>query len=156
MTPVLSAKATVAPSMSLPVTRQPHSFSASATDEPISPSPTTWARRLFGEVIAQRLSVTKIDVTKIATRTWSVDVHHHPHGERLGTRNVDLTRAQQRHVAKTNSASSRRWKGHVEIRGGREQNANDVVVSDAVAFEHRGQQLLRDFCHFGRVVGLTR
>ena len=43
MTPELSAASTIPPSKSVPVTSQPASPSASATDEPIRPRPITWA-----------------------------------------------------------------------------------------------------------------
>ena len=117
MTPRSSAEATVVGvCCRRPVTVQPCvSASASATDAPISPRPTTWAWRLFGEVITQALGVSKVHVSKFASRPGGVDVDQNPDAHRHRAGHVDLAGAEQRDVAEADAARHRRRKGRREV-----------------------------------------
>src|SRR5579863_8807161 len=96
ITPLSSAIVSVAASRSTPVTVQPLSLSARATEAPISPRPTRWAWRLFGEVITQALSVSKVHVSKFASGPGRIDVQQDADAHRHRSRHVDLARAEQR------------------------------------------------------------
>ena len=110
-----------------------------------SPRPTTWARRLLGEIIAQRLGVSQVHVAQlIATRARCrrASAPAPCSGIAPGT---SISLAQSSGTSpKPIPARRRRRKGGGEVRGRGEEHADHVVVVDAVALQHREQQLLGD------------
>src|SRR5665213_2744575 len=142
ITPTSIADVTVAATLSTPVTIQPASLSAKATDAPIRPRPTTWAWRLFGEVITQALSVSKVDVSKIAAGPGRIEVNQNTNALRHGTRHVNLTGAKQRNITETNAARRGRRERRGQIAGRGEYDTDDVVVDQLVSIHQRAQQFL--------------
>src|SRR3954447_17959821 len=69
-------------------------------------------------------------------------------------RDVDLGGAHQRHIPHAELAGGQRRELRHQVRSGREQNADHVVVVEIVALQHRGDQLTGGLEHLLPVVGL--
>src|SRR3954447_10018561 len=112
-----------APSRSWPVTCQPCLRGARPSAPPIRPVPTIAALlALLGEVIAEPLGPLEVHVVQLVAGLGGVDVHHHPDAHRGGGGDVELTRADERHVAEPDAARGRGRKDGVDVVGGREQD----------------------------------
>ena len=105
---------------------------------------------LLGEVIAQPPSTLEIDVVKLLSGGF--DVHHDPDTTGLCALDVELTGAQEGHVAKPDGPGGSGREHRVHVVGGREQHGNNVGVLDAIAGQHGFQQLLRPVGDLGRAV----
>src|SRR6202023_1778730 len=98
MAPRVTASPSRPVSMSSPVTDQPACERPSAIEPPISPRPTTWARRApsDGEVIAQLARAVQVDVVQRVARLVGVEVDEDADAPRCGACHVDLGGAQER------------------------------------------------------------
>src|SRR3954468_18971064 len=145
--------------MSQPTTWAPARRAASAIDVPISPVPMMATRRSWGagsgrgiEVVPQALGPVEVDVADLAETELGVEVCKDPHDRRHGSGNRDLAGAEQRDVAEADATRGFRRERAREIFGGREQDADQVVVRDRVPREERLEQLGGRGVEAGRVV----
>src|SRR5690606_1165934 len=94
-----------------------------------------------GEVVPQAHGPVEVDVAELGAGALGREVHHDPHAPRRGPDDVQLPGADERHVAQPDLAGAGGREGAVQVVGGREQDADDVVVVDAVAAAHLLEQL---------------
>src|SRR3954465_609252 len=160
--PPLAATASTSASTSHPPTTTPARRAARATDVPISPVPMTatrWTRGPSGdgiEVVPQPLGPVEVDVGDLAQTELGVEVEQDAddRGHRAGDR--DLAGAQQRDVAETHTASRLCRERARQILGRGEQDADQVVVRDRVAFEQGLKELRRGGVQAPRFLGGNR
>src|SRR5690606_748076 len=147
--PSSSARWARAGSRSRPVTYQPSRRSRMPIDPPISPVPTITARpgvggcprtTSGGEVVAQVAGALEVDVVQLAAGPVGVQVDEHSDAAGRPALDVELARADERHVAEAELAGGLGREGRVDVVGGGEQHADEVVVPDPVALEERFEQ----------------
>ncbi len=68
-------------------------------------------------------------------------VHHDPDAHWCRPYDVELAGADERNVTEAGVARCGRRECRMQIVGGREQDTDDVLVVDAVAFDHRGEEI---------------
>src|SRR5581483_9385835 len=154
-TPSSRARSARDVSRSRPVTCQPRARSASPIEPPMSPVPTTTARRSVrpdavepgsvgagsvGQVIAEASSALEVHVVQLVAGPFGGEVHHHPDAQRRAALDRQLARADQGHVAEADGPRRRGGEHRRDVLGGGEQDADDVVVTDVVGLEHARHQ----------------
>ena len=75
-------------------------------------------------------------MAQIGTRPISRDVHHHPDAHRSGIVDVELAGTDERDVPEPSHSGRGGGKGGMDVIGGGEQDADDVVVVHAIAPDH--------------------
>lgn len=75
-------------------------------------------------------------MAKIGSGPIGRDVHHHPDAHRSGVLDVELPGADQRDVAETSHPGRSGGKRGMDVIGGGEQDADDVLVIHPVAPDH--------------------
>src|ERR1700722_2654463 len=154
MTSACSAARSRSSSTSRPETCQPRWRNPSAIDPPISPVPTTSARRRFPtsarEVIAEPLGAVEVDVPDLLARPGRVHVEEDPDAEWLGSGHGDLGGAQERDPTEADLSDGGGGERARHVRGGGEQHTDDVVLDQVVLgheFAHELLGALRDPGH---------
>jgi len=106
--------------------------------------PTMAARRgVIGsawEVVAEPDGSFEVDVAQLGPAALGGQVHEHPDAALGATDDVELASADQGDIPQAQLAGARGWEGGPDVVGGREQDADDVVVVHPVALAHRLQQ----------------
>src|ERR671923_1335503 len=128
----------------------PAALAARPTEAPSSPVPTIASRpghlpvvviRSLREVVAQVLGAVQVDVAQARPRAGRVAVDQDPDGVRVAAGHVQLAGAEQRHVAEAERAGGQRRELAAEVVGRGEDDGDELVVLDVVAFQQGGQQL---------------
>jgi len=78
---------------------------------------------------------------ELGPRELGVEVHHHPDAPLGAALDIELAGTDQGHVAQPVLAGRRRRERAVQVVGGGEEDADQVVVIESVAIEHRLEQL---------------
>jgi hypothetical protein len=100
-----------------------------------------------GKIVTQAHRAVKVDVVELGAGSLVLDVHEYPHASRRRTSDVELASTDQRDIAKTDLAGSRRREQRVQVIRGGEQDRDQLILRDAVGREHARHELLNALAH---------